>query len=1076
MRKALVLILVLGGTLAARAGTAPFELEIHTAFVADNHVVFDGEGRLHLVYYDLVYNEVVGNHTDVFHTMSDDEGLTWATPVNLTSSVGEFSYEPPDVAVDPAGNVVAVWSEGGPDSAAVYVWCEAWGWDTPQKIAETGNWATGPKIEFDSQGVAHILWYDQGDPDSRLAYLRLEGGGPWPVTYIGPAAGYAQYPSLAVDAEDNLHAVFSHGETYPDEMMDVFYLTSTDGGNTWSDTSGVCNTPGEGSLYPHLLVDSFDGTLHVVWQEGGRGSAAEVHYSSSDGSGWSEPENLSNTTGASLHPTLSQDALGTLYVVWSDAVDGDFDVYRRSGDWTSGALGWAPRVNLSRTGESSEGATQMERLDRYGQIVCWVEGDAKPYEFRCWSGFSDVRFEDAAAEAGFVSTGFSRGAAWADLDRDGLEDVVVLGWVGESRIHRNRGDQTFEILSDLGTSGAVNGAAWGDYDNDGDRDLAVAELGGALLLYENGGDGNLTEVGAAVGLPSSFDGWAVAWCDFDCDGWIDLFASNFGVGANALYHNDGGEAFSDWAAGAGVGAAGMDCRGAAWADYDGNGWPDLYVTAHGQNLFFRNAGDSTFTEVAAALGVADLANGEACCWADFDMDGDLDLFVLNGLEDNILYRNENDGTFTDVTDSVHLAARGRGSVAVWEDVDNDGDPDLFTSGAPTALFRNNGRGLFAEAASAAGLQVSTTAEFYGAGWADVDNDGDPDLILTDGSNGRPNALFFNGGYQGDFPEAVGGWIGLDLVGEESNRDAIGAGVTLISGGRTWHQETSGGLGLSQNAGTVRFGLGDRPDADTVVVRWPSGALDTLFHWRSNRRATVHEGQSFLDVWPGDTNNDGVVDEADVLPLVVYWHARGARRDVPSPSAWEEQGVRLWDPDSAAYADADGSGRVEVADLLPIGLNWGRTHVLAGGAKICRPRIRDHGPYLARYEALHRSVVGAPPGTGLEAVRVHLESLIAEARGSRVGSGDRLLGFDPNPCRRGTRVHLAIGRPGPVDVAVFDVTGRRVATLLARDLPAGAHEVFWDGSNAAGRAVAPGVYLCRMTRGRTVDMKKLVVVR
>ena len=191
----------------------------------------------------------------------------------------------------------------------------------------------------------------------------------------------------------------------------------------------------------------------VIWtgpQEGGRGADAEIYYASNGDKGWSDPENLSNTAATSLFPTLSQDAAGMLHLAWSDEVDGDFDVYSRTGEWVGGGWTWADRENLSNTDQASRGITQVEYLATYGAVVCWLEGDAAPLTLQCRSGFSEVRFEDAAASAGFTSTARARGAAWADIDGDKLEDLVVLAWSGESLVHHNRGDKTFEVLQDLG--------------------------------------------------------------------------------------------------------------------------------------------------------------------------------------------------------------------------------------------------------------------------------------------------------------------------------------------------------------------------------------------------------------------------------------------------------------------------------------------------------------------------------------------------------------------------------------------------------------------------------------------------
>ena len=517
-------------------------------------------------------------------------------------------------------------------------------------------------------------------------------------------------------------------------------------------------------------------------------------------------------------------------------------------------------------------------------------------------------------------------------------------------------------------------------------------------------------------------------------------------------------------------AAAANCRGVSWADYDRDGWPDLYVAVYGSNLLFHNNGDGTFTEVATSMGVGVPTNSEACSWADYDLDGDLDLFVLGNLNNNGLFRNDG-ATFAEVSSSAIGAAQGQGSVAIWADVDNDGDPDLFTSGATTALFRNNGGGGFAEVAGVAG--VAKSGLFYGAGWADFDNDGDPDLLLSNGASSGADLMFLNG----DYGEPVHNWLKLDLVGQPSNRDGIGAVVTLHNGGRVQTQEEGGGLGLSQGSGTLHFGLGEAEAVDSLIVRWPSGTVDRMYGLGANIRTAVVEGTTVPVLWAGDTNNDGDVDSEDVLPLVVYWHSQVPPRATAEPFAWEAQALGVWHAGGADYADADGNGRVEAADLLPIGVNWGKTHALSPAAiGPFHPTVEDHAPYLDRYAALLRSVEDASPSSGFDIVKAYLEDLIARAGGDGVEREDVVLACAPSPSRSGIPVRFSTAGAARVTLSVYDVGGRLVRILAEEDLPPGVHEVFWDGRNEAGQLVAPGVYLCRMARGEGVRMRKMVVVR
>ena len=253
-----------------------------------------------------------------------------------------------------------------------------------------------------------------------------------------------------------------------------------------------------------------------------------------------------------------------------------------------------------------------------------------------------VSFTDVTSTAGVGDTGDGRGMAWADYDGDGDLDLYITIAGGGNALYQNDGDGTFTDVTSaasVGDTGTGVGTAWADYDGDGDLDLYVTNYGEANVLYRNDGDGIFTGVTSTASVGDTGSGVGTAWADYDGDGDLDLYVANYGQ-ANVLYQNDGDGTFTDVTSTASVGDAGIG-RGTAWADYDGDGDLDLYVTNFGQaNVLYQNNGDGTFTDVTSIASVGDAGNGVGTAFADYDGDGDLDLYVVNVNAANVLYQND----------------------------------------------------------------------------------------------------------------------------------------------------------------------------------------------------------------------------------------------------------------------------------------------------------------------------------------------------------------------------------------------------------------------------------------------------
>jgi hypothetical protein len=328
-------------------------------------------------------------------------------------------------------------------------------------------------------------------------------------------------------------------------------------------------------------------------------------------------------------------------------------------------------------------------------------------------------------------------------------------------------------------------------------------------------------------------GRAVNWVDFDLDGKLDLYLVNDG-GGNKLLRGLGDFGSPYWffgVAGNGVINDAGNSVAAAWADFDNDGDPDLYLSRMLQaKVLLRNDPQFGF-EDATTHPLDDAGNGAGVTWGDYDNDGQIDLYVANRTTPDKLFRQSAHG-FKLVTGGAFGKLR-KSTSAAWADFDNDGDLDLFLGRSPgaDALLRNDGAAGFTELAlMAAGLETPTT----GAAWLDFDNDGDLDLYIV--RNGAANALLRN-----DTP-AGNHWLQLVLRGTTANRSAIGARVRTVAGGQSRIREVTAGDGyLSQGSLVVSFGLGAAAVVDTVEIRWPGGGRQVLTGVAADRRLAITQG-------------------------------------------------------------------------------------------------------------------------------------------------------------------------------------------------------------------------------------------
>ena len=526
-----------------------------------------------------------------------------------------------------------------------------------------------------------------------------------------------------------------------------------------------------------------------------------------------------------------------------------------------------------------------------------------------------ANFVDIAAQAGlrhptvygpvdrkdYIVETVGCGCAFLDYDNDGWMDILVLSGSRvsgapegtSSRLYRNNRDGTFaDVTEEAGLlrESWASAVTVGDYDNDGYEDLFITAFG-QNTLYHNNGDGTFTDVTREAGLVDTDVRWGAgcSFVDYDRDGNLDLFVSNYchfdfetaprpgsescnwkGVpvhcgprglpfSRHSLYRNNGDGTFRDVSEEAGITKArpGYGMTVAA-ADYDNDGWPDIYVACDSTpSLLFRNRHDGTFEETGLFNGVALNEDGQEQAGmgvgvGDISLSGNLDIFKTHFADDtNILYLNDGTGRFKDRTLASGLAVEV--SYVCWGagivDLDNDGLPDIFYAtgniypeieeklpgypfNTPNVVFRNLGDGRLERLRAEAGPAIAAAHSSRGCAFGDFDNDGDVDVLIV--NLNEPPSLLRNDVEDG------GNWLKVKLMGTVSNRSAIGARVLCSYGSRRHAQEVMAQSSYySCNDPRLHFGLGDETSA-ALRIRWPSGITQDLDEVQANQILTVSE--------------------------------------------------------------------------------------------------------------------------------------------------------------------------------------------------------------------------------------------
>ncbi|WP_046757183.1 FG-GAP-like repeat-containing protein [Kordia jejudonensis] len=502
----------------------------------------------------------------------------------------------------------------------------------------------------------------------------------------------------------------------------------------------------------------------------------------------------------------------------------------------------------------------MNKLVRFFSICCILIFSTKI----CAQAY----FTDQATALGvgdFSGTIFlGGGISFCDFNNDGWDDITIATQSGDPvKIYKNNGDGTFSPETTLvpNNTAQQKQVIWVDFDNDGDKDLFVAGDVDGSRFYRNDGT-QLTDITVAAGFPTEpQDNYGASWGDYNNDGYLDVFLCNRGANIpqpNYLYKNNGDGTFTNVSAAAGIDAGSHLSFCSAFFDYNNDGWQDIYMAndkINTTNILYKNNGDGTFSDVSEESGTNIAIDAMSVTIADFDGDTWFDIYVTNGIPGNYLLRNNGDGTFTNIANQTGTMFNSIAWGAVFLDAENDGDLDLYVSGAfdgsnasylSAALYTNNNAGTFSIANNSS--FQNDTRESYANAIGDSDNDGFPEIIVS--NSGGDNIFLWK-----NETTDTNNWLKVNLEGVVSNKQGIGATIEINSGGVSQYRYTVCGEGyISQNSSTEFFGVGTNAVIDYVQVTWLGGAQDILYNVVPNQTLTILEGSSPLNTEEFETNN------------------------------------------------------------------------------------------------------------------------------------------------------------------------------------------------------------------------------
>ena len=640
------------------------------------------------------------------------------------------------------------------------------------------------------------------------------------------------------------------------------------------------------------------------------------------------------------------------------------------------------------------------------------------------NSISQVTFQDVAVSLGITHPfqGADGGISFCDFNKDGNDDISFnASNGGPVFLFRNDLSNFTNVQPSSGISDTLRSTLtiWVDYDNDGDRDLFVGRYFAYNLLYRNNGNFNFTNVTAAAGLSlDSMTTSAACWGDYDNDGWLDLYVTNYSeYQPNYLYKNNGDGTFADVSIQANVqdtinGTSFFKTPLAvAFLDFNNDGYCDIFTANDHQtgNSLFKNLGDGTFEDISESSGTGTKGSFMGVAVGDYDNNGFLDIYVSNDPTGNHLLKNNGDETFTDVTSQLGVAVNQVCWGTNFFDYDNDGDMDLYVSvsvGSPNynnVLFENQGNGSFNQVT---GIGFDENYESYGNAIGDFDNNGYCDVAVFN-TNGNMNLYKSSGGNNN--------WVKIILNGLTSNIDGVGSRIEYYIAGQKHIRYNHCGISFaSQSSSSQILGIGNTSSIDSIFIYWTSSLVDKFYNVASNQTLQIVEGETILPVeltsFAAKANNNEVV---------LNW------------STSTETNNQGFDIERKSNRQFEKVGYVA---------GFGTTTEVK--AYTFTDKTVGSGNYTYRLRQVDFN------GTFEYSPEVEVEVSAAKVY--------QLSQNYPNPFNPNTTITFDLADESQVSLIVFDVLGQEVSQLIHEELEAGIHSINFDASS-----LNSGVYFYKL---------------
>ncbi|WP_299227444.1 FG-GAP-like repeat-containing protein [uncultured Psychroserpens sp.] len=491
---------------------------------------------------------------------------------------------------------------------------------------------------------------------------------------------------------------------------------------------------------------------------------------------------------------------------------------------------------------------------------------------------AQIYFEDQATARGIGftcgTTYIGNGVSFFDYDNDGWDDLTFTTEDGQPvRFYKNvNGSFVEQTLNIPVLNYQTKSVTWVDYDNDGDKDIYITSFTDGNKLFENDGSLNFIDITVGSGLPTNnIFSYGASWGDYDKDGNLDVFISSFDpdrIVPNYLYKNNGDGTFTNVSTTAGISPSGSLSFCSAFFDFNNDGWQDIYISndrVNNPNILYKNNGDGTFSDVSTSSGTDVTIDAMTVTIDDFNSDGWLDIYVTNGVDGNVFFRNNGDETFTDIAIASGTLLNSVCWGAVFLDAENDEDLDLYVSSSlngasiysSSVFYENLGNEDFLTPTDPGFFNDNRASHSNAIG--DVDNDGLQDIIVSNTNDGNVN-LWYNS------TTTSNNWLRVKLEGTNSNRDGIGSIIEISVNNNKQYRYTLCGEGyLSQNSATEAFGLGTNTMVDYVKVTWLSGEEDYFYDVPANQLLEITEGTG-----SGNNGQGGLSVDEDELSLVNFY--------------------------------------------------------------------------------------------------------------------------------------------------------------------------------------------------------------